>query len=129
LRASEDWPPNAALASAALKGRLSSAASATTGSTCAARRAGTKLAARLAAASAIGTVASTSGSRGWTWYRSGCSGPVASRPRAAPSARPSPSCTVDRLMTSRMSSQRCAPRAVRIPISRVRCVTENDITP
>ena len=34
-----------------------------------------------------------------------------------------------RASTSQIADERCAPSAKRIPISRVRCVTTNDITP
>src|SRR2546421_4538650 len=102
---------------------------ATMGSTRMARRAGTYAAASVTSASRIATAANVSGSVGRTSKSSDLRNrPSASAP-AIPGANPSNTNFADSERISCRISPRAAPSATRIPTSRVRLETEQEITP
>src|SRR5688572_6149821 len=109
--------------------RIHSERRASPGSTRAARAAGSQLASNDTTSSVTMTAASTTGSRGETSNNSGDIHRPAARAARRPSATPMP--TTRRLSptTRRATSGVRAPRAIRTPISCVRCATLCAITP
>jgi D-alanyl-D-alanine carboxypeptidase len=102
---------------------------ATTGSTRTARRAGIHDASNATIASAAGTSTNVSGSLASTPKSSPDKTCVSAKAPAMPIARPAPASFIPPPSTIRSTARRSAPRAIRIPISCVRCAVAYASTP
>src|SRR6185437_4334046 len=103
--------------------------SAVRGSTRVARRAGMQQARKAAAKRRIATATKEMGSVGLTSKRKLLIKRVRAKEPASPTAMPMPASNIPSRRTRRRTSRDSAPRAMRTPISWVRCATVKEITP